>query len=91
MSSAGDSVTVTTLDLRGEICPFTFVRTKLAMEKLAIGSSIHVTVDNQHAADNVPRSLRTWGQEVCEVEMIPADQNDSSASTVWRIVTIRRV
>ncbi len=58
------------LDLRGEICPFTFVRAKLALEPLAIGMRLCVVVDNRAASRNVPASLLQWGQrvhQVCEV------------------------
>jgi ATP sulfurylase len=55
------------LDLRGEVCPFTFVRTKLALEELALGQGLDVFVDHAPAAENVPRSLRAEGQEVVSV------------------------
>ena len=52
------------LDLRGEICPFTFVRTKLALEELPLGSGLEIFVNHAPAADNVPRSLLAEGHEV---------------------------
>jgi ATP sulfurylase len=58
------------LDLSGEVCPFTFVRTKLALEELAIGEALEVFVDYAPSADNVPRSLRAEGQEVTSVDRI---------------------
>jgi tRNA 2-thiouridine synthesizing protein A len=59
----GDS----TLDLRGEVCPFTFVRTKLFLEELPIGARVRLWVDHPPAAVNVPRSARAWGQRVVAV------------------------
>jgi TusA-related sulfurtransferase len=60
------------LDLTGEVCPFTFVRTKLALEALPIGAALRVVVDHPPARDNVPRSARAWGQEVVGVtELAP--------------------
>jgi tRNA 2-thiouridine synthesizing protein A len=55
------------LDLRGELCPFTFVRTKLEMEELPVGARLRVAVDNAQAAVNVPRSAAAWGQGVLDV------------------------
>jgi tRNA 2-thiouridine synthesizing protein A len=55
------------LDLRGEVCPFTFVRTKLEMEELPVGARLRVAVDNAQAAVNVPRSAAAWGQGVLGV------------------------
>jgi tRNA 2-thiouridine synthesizing protein A len=56
-----------TLDLRGEICPFTFVRTKLALEELPLGAELEVVVDHPPAATQVPRSLLAEGHEVRSV------------------------
>ncbi|MGE0402793.1 MAG: sulfurtransferase TusA family protein [Kofleriaceae bacterium] len=55
------------LDLAGEVCPFTFVRTKLAMEALPMGGTLRVIVDHEPAIRNIPRSAREWGQEVLGV------------------------
>ena len=55
------------LDLTGESCPFTFVRTKLALEELPIGADLRVIVDHEPAIRNVPRSATEWGQEVLGV------------------------
>jgi tRNA 2-thiouridine synthesizing protein A len=55
------------IDLSGEVCPFTFVRTKLALEELPIGATLHIIVDHAPAIHNVPRSAAEWGQEVVSV------------------------
>jgi tRNA 2-thiouridine synthesizing protein A len=65
-SSPGDA-TRPTLDLSGELCPFTFVRTKLALEELPIGAELRVIVDHEPATRNIPRSATEWGQEVLAV------------------------
>lgn len=59
----GDSL----LDLCGELCPFTFVRTKLLLEELPLGARLRVVVDHPPAATNVPRSAAAWGQRVLGV------------------------
>jgi tRNA 2-thiouridine synthesizing protein A len=55
------------IDLCGEICPFTFVRTKLALEALPVGAVLRVIVDHEPAIRNIPRSATEWGQEVIGV------------------------
>ena len=55
------------LDLRGEICPYTFVRTKLRLEEMPSGARLHVLVDHEPATRNVPRSATAWGQQVVSV------------------------
>jgi len=58
------------IDLCGEICPFTFVRTKLALEALPVGAVLRVIVDHEPATRNIPRSAAEWGQEVLGVSRL---------------------
>lgn len=51
----------------GELCPFTFVRAKLALEALPIGATLRVIVDHEPATRNIPRSAAEWGQEILAV------------------------
>ncbi|HEU5055649.1 MAG TPA: sulfurtransferase TusA family protein [Kofleriaceae bacterium] len=76
--SSGDHL----LDLRGEVCPYTFVRTKLALEEMALGAALAVLVDHEPATRNIPKSAREWGQEVAAVE--PAGDG------LWRITLVKR-
>lgn len=66
------------LSLRGEVCPYTFVRSKLALEEMETGQVLRVIVDHEPATINVPRSMENEGQEVLGVESV--DQN------AWAIV-----
>ena len=72
----------TNLDLTGEVCPFTFVRTKRALEALPIGGVLRVIGDHTPAFTNIPRSATEWGQEVVEVRTF---------GDWWSIVLRRRV
>jgi tRNA 2-thiouridine synthesizing protein A len=65
MDASGADIEI--LDLRGEVCPFTFVRTKLRLEDLRTGARLRVLVDHAPATKNVPRSLADWGQRVIAV------------------------
>lgn len=56
------------LDLSGEVCPYTMVKTKLALEDMEYGKVLEVTVDNAESASNVPRSLELEGHEVLNLE-----------------------
>jgi TusA-related sulfurtransferase len=60
-----------TLDISGETCPFTFVRTKLALEALPIGAELRVIVDHEPAVRNIPRSAKEWGQDVIGTAALP--------------------
>ncbi|MFQ5895773.1 MAG: sulfurtransferase TusA family protein [Nitrospinota bacterium] len=50
-----------TLDLRGEVCPFTWVKTKLALEPLEEGQVLEVWLDHGEPSDSVPRSAASEG------------------------------
>jgi TusA-related sulfurtransferase len=71
-----------TIDLRGEVCPYTFVRTKLALEDMPLGAVLAVLVDHEPATRNIAKSAREWGQEVAAVE--PA------GAGLWRITLVKR-
>ena len=52
------------LDIRGDVCPITFVKSKLAIEKMAKGQVLKVLIDYAPSAVNVPRSLEHEGHEI---------------------------
>lgn len=81
-SSPGDTDAPVT-DIRGEVCPFTFVRTKLALEAVPIGAAIRIVTDHEPAVRNIPRSATEWGQEVLGVIQL--------AEGTWAIDLRRRV
>lgn len=66
------------IDLKGEVCPYTFVKSKLALEEMESGQVLRVVVDHLPAVENVPRSLEGEGNEVLDVSRL----ND----TDWQIV-----
>ncbi len=58
------------LDIRGEVCPFTFVKSKLVLEQMKEGEVLRVIIDYEPSAENVPKSMREEGQEVLAVNKI---------------------
>ena len=57
-------------DLKGEICPYTFVKSKLALEMLDSNQVLQVVVDNDESATNVPKSMTNEGHAVLGVEKL---------------------
>jgi tRNA 2-thiouridine synthesizing protein A len=53
-----------TLDITTLRCPLTWVRTKLALERLAPGEELVVLCPEGEALENVPRSAAEAGHEV---------------------------
>jgi TusA-related sulfurtransferase len=54
------------LDLHGEVCPYTFLKARLALETLPVGAVLRVLVDNDASARDVPRSLAAAGHTVLD-------------------------
>jgi tRNA 2-thiouridine synthesizing protein A len=52
------------LDVSALRCPMTWVRTKLALERLPAGETLEVTLPPGEAETNVPRSAREAGHTV---------------------------
>lgn len=65
------------IDIRGEVCPYTFVKSKLALEELESGQVLEIILDHDPAVENVPRSMEADGHKVLGVEKVGKD---------WRIL-----
>ncbi len=70
------------LDLKGEVCPFTFVKSKLIIEQMEPGQVLKVILDYKPSVENVPKSMREEGQEVLEVKQ--------TGENLWEVL-IRKV
>lgn len=51
-------------DLTGAVCPMTFVRFKLAIEKIAAGELLEIILNEGEQMQNVPRSIKEEGHRV---------------------------
>ena len=68
------------LDIRGEVCPYTFLRAKLALEPMDAGQVLRVVLGNETSARDVPKSLADAGHAVLGVEQ---------SGDLW-VVTVRK-
>ncbi len=59
-----------TINLKGEVCPYTFVRSKLAIEEMLPGQVLRIVVDHEPATRNVPRSMENEGNEILDVSKL---------------------
>lgn len=58
------------IDIRGEVCPYTFVRTKLALENLSSGQILEVITNHKPAVRNVVRSCENEGHAILESKRV---------------------
>ena len=62
------------LNLKGKICPYTFIETMLTLEEMDPDKVLRVIVDYPPAACEVPQSLKNEGYQVLEV--CPINETD---------------
>ncbi len=60
-----------TLDITGETCPMTFVRVRLALDRLAPGQLLGVLLRGEEPRRNVPRTAAEQGHVVLAAEEAP--------------------
>ena len=58
------------INLKGEVCPYTFVKSLLTLEEMQVGQVLRVVVDYLPSVENVPRSLKNEGHEILSVTQI---------------------
>jgi tRNA 2-thiouridine synthesizing protein A len=56
------------LDITGEVCPMTFVRTRLALDRMAPGQTLRVRLRGEEPVRNVPRTAREQGHAILAQE-----------------------
>ena len=71
------------IDLRGDVCPLTFAKTKIALEEMAIGQVLRVALDYEPAIRNVPRSVTMYGDQVIAVSPI--------SPTEWEVLIRKQI
>ncbi len=54
------------IDVTAEICPMTYVRTRLALDRLLAGQVLGVTLRGAEPARSVPETARLQGHAVLE-------------------------
>jgi TusA-related sulfurtransferase len=56
------------IDITGELCPMTFVRTRLALDRMAPGQVLLVKLRGEEPLRNVPRTAAEQGHAVLSQE-----------------------
>lgn len=56
------------IDITKEICPMTFVKTKLKLESMRSGQILEVTLRDGEPLRNVPRSVKEEGHQILHIQ-----------------------
>jgi len=59
-----------TLDITPDVCPITFVKTKLKLEQMQPGQVLEVILNDGEPIQNVPRSVKGEGHRIILVEKV---------------------
>ncbi len=63
-------IPLASVDITAEVCPMTYVRVKLALERLTKGDLLEVWLKGEEPLKNVPRSVKDDGHEVVALEAV---------------------
>ena len=66
----GDIQINKSIDIRGLVCPMTFVKAKLAIEAMAQGEMLEIVLDYEEASRSIPKSMKDHDHEVLKVEKL---------------------
>ncbi|WP_366654034.1 sulfurtransferase TusA family protein [Fodinicurvata sp. EGI_FJ10296] len=72
-----------TVDITQEVCPFTFIRTKLVLERMKTGEILHVRLKGEEPLENVPKAVREMGSTILSLE--PEPESDTEGVKILSI------
>lgn len=76
--------TAARIDVRDVSCPLTWVRTRVALDRIAPGEALEVLLLEGEPLENVPRTAEEEGHRVAAREPCPA-----SGAGAWRVVVVK--
>jgi len=73
------------LDITQDLCPMTFVKARLQVEKMNIGEFLEIRLQGTEPLKNVPESLTELGHRIHSLD--PADlMTDAGDETVFQLI-----
>src|SRR5690606_37554986 len=81
--AAGMSEPALRIDITAEVCPMTYVRTKLALERDGPGAQLEILLRGDEPLRNVPRSAREEGHQVVSFDPI--------GDGTWRLILRKHI
>jgi TusA-related sulfurtransferase len=68
------------LDITRDVCPMTFVKTKLLLERIGPGETVEIRLTGDEPLANVPRSVSEHGHTVVSCDP------ETDGSAIYRLV-----
>ena len=76
------------LDITADVCPMTFVKTRLLIEKMSSGENAEIRLIGAEPIENVPASVRELGHTVLKIE--PEEQDSTSGDNIVHLLTVHK-
>ncbi len=70
------SAAPTVVDLRRYACPLTYVKTRIALDRIAAGERVELWLAAGEAVESVPRSAAEDGHRVLSVDPLSAEARE---------------
>jgi tRNA 2-thiouridine synthesizing protein A len=71
------------IDVRSHACPVTWVKTRIALSRIAEGEVLEILLGEGEPRDNVPRSAEEDGHRVVRLE--PAPEEGAGTWRAWLV------
>jgi TusA-related sulfurtransferase len=71
------------LDITDEVCPMTFVKTRILIERMAVGEIAEVRLTGEEPLKNVPDSVAELGHAILSLE--PETGKPAGPQGIWRL------
>lgn len=68
------------LDITSDVCPLTFVKTKLLIEQMSRGQTAEVRLNAGEPLENVPRAVEEHGHTILSLE---AETDEGGVYRLW--------
>lgn len=58
------------INIKGVVCPYTLVKSKLAVEDIEVGQVLEILLDWPEASESIPKAMHNYGHSVLKVEKV---------------------
>ena len=72
------------LDITKEVCPITFVKVRLQIEKMSPNEILEVSLQGEEPIASIPDSIRELGHTILAVDLDPP--SDKTSPPIYRIL-----
>ncbi|MGI0018735.1 MAG: sulfurtransferase TusA family protein [Nitrosotalea sp.] len=73
MADISESTPTKTIDVRGMFCPEPVFRTKIEMERMAVGNILKITADDPASEEDISRWVNRMGHQLIGIKKTDKD------------------